>query len=76
MYETYNYKETVNSIFVDEELAFCINIETCEYEHSQFCDPHQKHIKAGNFCIIYNSKLRKPMTRDPNYREPDTLAFD
>ena len=33
MYETYNYKETVNSIFVDGELVFCLNIESREYEH-------------------------------------------
>ena len=72
MYETYNYKETVNSIFVDGELVFCLNIESREYEHYLFCDPHQKHTVAGDFCIIDNSKLRKPMTRNPNYRKPDT----
>ena len=28
----WNYKEKVNSIFVDEEVAFSLNTETCEYE--------------------------------------------
>lgn len=31
-----NYKETVNSIFMDEEVTSSLNTETCECEGSQF----------------------------------------
>ena len=36
------YKETANSIFVDEEVAFSLNTEICECKHSEFCDPYNK----------------------------------
>lgn len=71
-----NCKEAVNSIFLYEEVAASVNTETCECEHSQFCDPHHKRIITGNFCIIDNLKLKKLMRKCPNYREPHNLNFN
>ena len=67
-----NYKETVNSIFLDEKVAFSLKIATFESEHSQFCDLHHKHIITGDSRITDNSKLKKLKTKGPNYRDPGT----
>ena len=71
-----NLKKTVNSIFVNGEVTVSLNIETCECEHSKFCDPHHKQIITGGLCINDNSKLRKLMTKRSNYREPRALNFN
>ena len=68
-----NYKETVNSMSVDEEVSFCLNTDTCDCAESEFCDPHHKHIITGDLRLIKNSKLCKLMTKGPNYREPRTI---
>ena len=70
-----NYKETVNSITVDEEVSFTLNSEPCDCENSSFCDPDHKHIITGDLRIVENSKLRKLLSRGPNYREPKSLNF-
>ena len=57
-------------------LSSHLNTETCKYEHSQFCDPHQKHIISGDLRLIDNSKLRKLMTKSHNYREHHILSFN
>ena len=69
------YKKKVNSIFVDKEVAFSLNTETCECEHSQFCDLHHKYIITADFRIIDHCKLKKLMTRGSNYRESSNLRF-
>ena len=38
--------------------------------------PHHKHIVTGDLRIIENSKIRKLLTKGPNYREPCTLNFE
>ena len=71
-----NYKETVNSIFVDEVVTFSLNTDNCDCGQSRFCDPHRKHIITGDLRSIDNAILRKLMTKGPNYREPRTLNFN
>ena len=39
---TLNYEEAVNSIYIDEEMAFSLDIDQCDC--ITFCDPHNKHI--------------------------------
>ena len=51
---------------MDEEVAFSLGTEICECEYYQFCDPYHKHIITRDLRIIYNFKLRKLMTKDPN----------
>ena len=43
-----NYKETVDSIFVDDEVSFTLNSEPCDCLNSPFSDPHHKHIITGD----------------------------
>ena len=51
------YKDTVNSIYVENEILFALNTDSCECEHSPFIDPHHKHITTGDLRIAGNSKL-------------------
>ena len=57
-----NYKEAVNSIYVDEEVFFCLNTDQCDCADSSVWDPHHKHIITGDLLIIKNNKLRTILT--------------
>ena len=72
-----NYRETVSSlnIMVDEDVSFVHNLPSCNCHNSEFCDPHHKHIVSGDLRIISNLKLRKLLSKGPNYREPRTLNY-
>ena len=70
-----NYKDTVESIYVDDEVSFTRDTTPCECESSTFCDPHHKHIITGDLRLIENTKLRKLLTKGPNYREPRSINF-
>ena len=39
-----NYKEAVNSIYLDENFSFCFNADQRDCAGSSFCDPHLNHI--------------------------------
>ena len=39
-----NYKDGVNSIYVDEEVLFSLKTDLRDAEKSKFCDPHYTHI--------------------------------
>ena len=77
-----NYEQTVRSIRFekDEDISFFVNAETgspypCLCSESRFCDPHHQHIVTGDLRIVENQKLRKLLTKGPNYREPKTINF-
>ncbi len=72
-----NYKETVSdlNICVDEDVSFVENLPSCDCTSSEFCDPHHKHIVSGDLRIISNTKLRKIISKGPNYREPKMLNY-
>ena len=63
------------NILVDEEESFVGNLPSCECTSSEFCDPHHKHIISGDLRIITNQKLRKLLSKEPNYREPKMLNY-
>ena len=65
-----NYKHAVNSIYVKEKILFNLNTYSCACEHSPFIDSHHKHNITGDLRFVRNSKLRKLLTKGPNYREP------
>ena len=67
--KTLNYKETFKFIFVHEDIPFCISDDQCECADSSFCDPDLKYIITGGLQTIENTKLRKLLTKSPNYRE-------
>ena len=54
-----NYKDTVNSIYVKDEISSTLKINPSEYEHSLFIDPHYKYSITGNLRIVGNTKSRK-----------------
>ena len=56
-----NYKDAVNSIYVDEEVSLSLNTDLCDSEKSS--DPHHKHIIIVDLRILKNQKLRKLLTR-------------
>ena len=64
------YKEAVNYIYFDEDVSFCLKTDQCDCTDSSFRDSHQKFIITGDLQIIKNSKLRKLLTKVPNYGEP------
>ena len=64
-----NYKDTVNSIYVEDEISSTLITDPCQCEHSLFIYPHHKHIITDDLRIVGNSKLRKLLTKGPNYRE-------
>ena len=71
----FNYKQTVEDIRVDEEVSFTLNTDLCKCKDSKFFDPHHKHVITGDLRIVENQKLRKLLTKGPNYREPVTTNF-
>ena len=77
-----NYESTVRSIhhINDDEINFTLCSETnapfpCSCSGSTFCDPHHGHIVTGDLRIIQNPKLRKLLTKGPNYRENKTINY-
>ena len=71
-----NYKQTVESIFIDEEVSFSTDTDRCDCQNSKFCDPDHGHIITGDLRIVECSKLRKLLTHGPNYREPQSLNYN
>lgn len=53
-----NYKETVNSIYGDENVSFNLNTDQCDCGDSSSRNPHHKHIITGNLPII-KKQIRK-----------------
>ena len=55
--------------------CFFLNTDDyCDTSDSSFCDPHHhEHIITWDLWIIKNNKLRKLLTKAPNYREPRTI---
>ena len=65
----------LRAVVVDDEVSFVRNLPSCKCEHSEFCDPHHKHIITGDLRVVSNPKLRKLLTKGPNYREPKMLNY-
>ena len=71
-----NYTETVNSIDVSDNNTYGTGIHSCTCTDSPYCDPQHGHIITGNLQIIQNNKLRKLLTKGPNYREAKAINWD
>ena len=72
-----NYRDTVSNldIVVDDDVYFVRDLPSCDCQSSEFCDPHHKHIVSGDLRVVSNQKLRKLLSKGPNYREPKTLNY-
>ena len=72
-----NYKHTVKDLDIrKEDDKFLVeNLPKCECSQSLFKDPVHNHVLTGDLRIIKNSKLRKLLSKGPNYRENKFLNY-
>ena len=72
-----NYKQTVNSLnIVGDDSKYTVeNLPACTCIESHICDSHHKHILTGDLRIIKNSKLRKFLSKVPNYRHNEFISL-
>ena len=68
----FNYKETIEGIEIKNNM---INIEECDCINSKFIDKNSGHIITGDLRIIENKKLRRLLSKGPNFREPTKKNF-
>ena len=68
----FNYKETVASICIQDPPS----LTTCACSQSEFKDPTHGHIVSGDLRIVEDVKLRKLLSKGPNYREPRTINYN
>ena len=71
----FNYKETVANIDTNDNVSFGTGIQQCQCRDSIFCDQNHGHIITGNLQIITNAKLRKLLSKGPNFREPTAINW-
>ena len=73
-----NYKKVVSDLNIEFENDeyFIRDLPECDCENSQFIDEHHKHIITGDLRVIQNNKLRKLISKGPNYREPRFLNYN
>ena len=64
------YKETVSSIDTNDNTSYGTGIVECDcQQHKDFVDENRGHVLTGDLRIISNSKLRKLVSKDPNFYE-------
>ena len=63
------------NIYDNEDVPFSLKTDQRECADSSFCDPRHKRIITEDLEIIKSNKLRKLLTRSPNYREPGIKNF-
>ena len=68
----FNYKETIASISVHDPPS----LTTCSCDESEFKDPDHGHVVTGDLRIVEDVKLRKLLSKGPNYREPRTINYN
>ena len=65
-----NYKETISSIDANDDLTYRTNMVECDCKHCKdFVDKSQNHVLTGDLRIITASKLRKLVSKGPNFCE-------
>ena len=65
----FNYKDTINNINI-ENGTLKNYASDCECSTSKFKDDKLGHIVTGDLKFIENNRLRKLLSKGPNYREP------
>ncbi len=71
----FNYKTTSQCISTTDLETFGTGIHECECHNSNFRDEHHGHILTGDLRIIQNARLRKLISKEPNFREPRTINW-
>ena len=70
--KVFNYKETVNSIRIKDPPS----VTTCECNNSEFKDNNHGHIVTGDLRIVKDVKLRKLLSKGPNFREHRSINLN
>ena len=70
-----NNKEAVNSIYLDEDVSFCVYTDQYDCVNSSFCDPHHKYIITGDLRITKNNKVKKLLAKGTKYKITWTMNF-
>ena len=73
-----NYKNTVKDLEIlkENDIFIVNNLPTCDCSSSTFKDPVHNHIVTGDLRIINNNKLRKLLSKGPNFRENKFINYD
>ena len=70
------YKETVSSIDTNDNTSYGTGIVECDcQQHKDFVDENRGHVLTGDLRIISNSKLRKLVSKDPNFYEAMSINW-
>lgn len=69
----FNHSGTVNNINILDKLFYETGINACRWKNSNFVNQYLGHILTGNLRIIENDKLRKLISKGPNYKESKTI---
>ena len=65
-----NYKETVSSIDTNDDITCGTGIVKCDFQqHKDFVDENHGHVLTDDLRIITNYKLRKLVSKGPNFCE-------
>ena len=75
-HKIFNYVDTVKSIKVSNLETYGTGIASCDCQNSTFRDQHHEHIVTGDLRIIENEKLRKLISKGPNFREAKTINWN
>ena len=75
-YKLFNYKATSQNINTTDLETFGTGIHDCECHNSNFRNEHHGHILTGDLRFIQNSRLRKLISKGPNFREPRTINWN
>ena len=68
----FNYKETVNSICIKDPPS----LTTCACNNSEFKDHNHGHIVTGDLRIVEDVRLRKLLSKGPNFREHRAINYN
>ena len=68
----FNYKKTVESVCIEDPPS----LTTCACSQSEFKDPNHGHIVTGDLRIVEDVKLRKLLSKGPNFREHRNINFN
>ena len=72
-----NYKETVFSIDANDNKTYGTGIVECDcQQHKDFVVENHGHVLTGDLRIITNSKLRKLVSKGPNFREAMSINWN
>ena len=75
--EILNYKEIVSSIDTNDAITYGTGIVECNcQQHKDFVDANHGHVLTGDLGIIRNSKLRKLVSKDSNFREAMSINWN